>query len=425
MNDFYSLATDSLNEKYQHLSQRYQEFKTKNLKLDMSRGKPSPEQLDLSNGMFESLKSRDYHTTDGNDARNYGGIDGLSELKTILAPYLEVDSKQLIITGNSSLALLHDLIARAFIHGFITSPLPWSKLPVIRFLCPTPGYDRHFSICEYFKIEMIPINLNANGPDMNQVESLVAQDETIKGIICVPKYSNPTGITYSKETVLRLAALNTLAPDFKIFWDNAYAVHHLTKTPDYLANILEATQKAGYPDRVFIFGSTSKISFAGAGIAMIATSEANLNWLKKQLNIQSIGPDKLNQLRHVRFFKDNPIAVHMQKHAELIRPKFETVLATLEQELGSKNIATWTNPNGGYFISLDTLDGCAQKVVQLAKEAGVILTNAGATFPYGKDPRNRNIRIAPTFPPLSELKVAMELLAICIQIVSLEKLLKQ
>lgn len=421
-------ACDSLsskNEEYQHLNLRYQDFKAKQLKLDMSRGKPSPEQLDLSAQLFNSLNNHDYLSADGTDVRNYGGVDGLTELKTILAPCLDVKPEQLIISGNSSLTLLYDLIARAFIHGFLDSPLPWTKLPVVKFLCPSPGYDRHFTICEYFNIEMIPVELTENGPDMAQIESLVAEDENIKGIICVPKYSNPTGITYSHEIVQRLATMPTLAPDFKIFWDNAYAVHHLNKNPDQLSNLLEESENAGHPNRAFILGSTSKISFAGAGVAMIAANQTNLNWLKKHLNVQSIGPDKINQLRHVRFFENHSIAAHMHEHAKIIRPKFEMVLETLDKELGDKNIATWTKPNGGYFISLNTLDGCAQKVVQMAKEAGVTLTNAGATFPYGKDPHDRNIRIAPTFPPLEELKVAMELLAVCIQLVSLEKTFSQ
>lgn len=407
------------------LRKRYEEFKARNLKLDMSRGKPSPEQLDLSLGLLDCLGRDDYKTESGVDCRNYGGVEGIPEARRLFAELLEVDPKEIIIGGNSSLAFMHDIIARAIIHGVPGGEQPWGRQPV-KFLCPSPGYDRHFAICEYFNIEMVTVEMSENGPDMEQVERLVAADDTIKGIWCVPKYSNPTGITYSDEIVDRLARMKTKAKDFRIFWDNAYAVHHLTDRPDRLKNILPACKEAGNPDRVFIFSSTSKISFAGAGLAMVAGSENNINWLKRHMSIQTIGPDKLNQLRHVRFFRDiYGIEEHMKKHAAIIKPKFDLVLEILQTELEGKNIASWSKPNGGYFISLDTMKGCARKVVAMAAGAGVVLTNAGATFPYGKDPQDRNIRIAPTFPSLGELREAMKVLAVCIQLVSVEKVLEQ
>jgi DNA-binding transcriptional MocR family regulator len=390
----------------------------------MSRGKPGPEQLDLALDMLNCLGTNDYKAANGTDCRIYGGVDGLPEIKNIMAGCLGVSPANVIAAGNSSLNLMHDIIARAMIHGVLGSPVPWGKLPTVKFLCPSPGYDRHFALCEYFNIEMITIPLLDDGPDMNQVEALVASDESIKGIWCVPRYSNPTGIVYSDAVVERLATMKTKAPDFRIFWDNAYAVHHLSLPPQPLANILEVCQSKGNPDRVFIFGSTSKISFAGSGIAAMAMSPANINWLKKQMGIQTIGPDKINQLRHVRFYRDMAgVEAHMKKQAALIKPKFEIVEEILEKELGGKNIATWTKPQGGYFISLNTMDHCARRVVSMAAEAGVVLTPAGATYPYGKDPLDNNIRIAPTYPPLDELRLAMEVVATCIQLVSIEKIL--
>lgn len=407
------------------LRERYQRFKAEKLKLDMSRGKPCPEQLDLSQGLITCLKEDDYRTKDGVDCRNYGGIEGIPEARELLAPILEADPNNVIVNGNSSLAIMYDVIVRALLVGVPGGSGPWSKLPEVKFLCPSPGYDRHFAICNQLGIEMITIELNANGPDMDQVERLAAEDESIKGIWCVPKYSNPSGVTYSDEVVDRFAKMKTKASDFRIFWDNAYAVHHLTDQPDQLKNILNACRKAGNPDRVLLFSSTSKISFAGAGLSLMAGSENNINWLKKQIGIQTIGPDKLNQLRHVRFFKNfSGIEEQMKKHASIIKPKFEQVLKTLETELGGKNVAEWTRPKGGYFISLNTMAGCAKKVVQMAAEAGVILTGAGATYPYGNDPLDRNIRIAPTFPTLAELKKAMEVVAVCVQLASIEKILE-
>jgi len=338
-----------------------------------------------------------------------------------------VEPNEIIVGGNASLNMMYDMIAQAMTHGVAGSEVPWGKLPEIKFLCPSPGYDRHFAICEYFNIEMIVIPMKEYGPDMDMVEKLTSGDEYIKGIWCVPQYSNPGGITYSDEVVDRFAKMNTKAADFRIFWDNAYVVHHLCEEQqDHLKNILTACKQAGNPDRVFIFASTSKITFPGAGVAVMAGSENNLKHIRKRLTKQNIGPDKLNQLRHVRFLKDlYNINLHMKKHAEIIRPKFKVVLDTLEKELGGKNIAWWSKPKGGYFISLNTMQGCAKKVVDKAAEAGVKLTSAGATYPYGKDPDDSNIRIAPTFPSLPELEKAIELVCICIQLVSMEKLLNE
>jgi len=426
MNELEMLTNQELQEYYSVLSRNYQEVKALNLALDMSRGKPCSEQLDLSAGLIECLSQQDYTASDGTDCRNYGGLDGLPEVKELFAWILETKPQNMIIGGNSSLILMHDLIARAMLHGFPESEAPWAKLPKVKFLCPSPGYDRHFAICEYFGIEMITIDYKADGPDMDQVEELVANDSSIKGIWCVPKYSNPTGITYSNEVVERLAAMKTKAADFRILWDNAYAVHHLTSAPEPLLDILETCIQVDHPNRVFIFSSTSKISFASSGIAMVGSSEANIAWLKKQMMFQTIGPDKLNQLRHVRFYKDQAgIEAHMRKQENIITPKFKVVLEILEGKLGGKNLASWSKPKGGYFISLDTLPGCARAVVARAAAAGVVLTPAGATFPYGRDPEDKNIRLSPTFPPLEELKQAMELLVLCLLLVSTEQELEK
>lgn len=402
------------------LRKAYDEAKAQNLKLDMSRGKPCPEQMDLSLGMLDCTE----YKMDGTDCRNYGGVDGLPSAKALFAEFLEVTPEEIIVGGNSSLSMMYDTIARAMMFGVVDSEQPWGKLPKVKFLCPSPGYDRHFAICELMGIEMITIAMNDDGPDMDTVEKLVAEDASIKGIWCVPKYSNPGGVVYSDEVVDRLASMPTKAPDFRIFWDNAYTVHHLTEKPAHLKNILEACKAAGNPERVFIFGSTAKISFAGAGVAAMGGSKKNIDAIRKQLGIQTIGPDKMNQLRHVRFFKDMAgIEAHMRKHAAIIGPKFTKVLEILETELGGTGIAEWSKPTGGYFISLNTMEGCAKQVVKLAADAGVVLTNAGATYPYGNDPQDRNIRIAPTFPPMEELEKAMNLVALCIKLVSVEKLL--
>ncbi len=425
--DFRKLSREELQSQLEKLKSRYSDYKSQNLKLDMSRGKPCTEQLDISMEMLDCIGSKDIlKAADGTDCRNYGGIDGIPEAKQLFAEMLEVSQKEIIIGGNSSLTMMYDTIARAMQFGVVDSETPWGKLPAVKFLCPSPGYDRHFAICQLFGIEMIIIDMKEDGPDMDAVEKLVAEDEAIKGIWCVPKYSNPDGISYSDAVVDRFAKMTTKAKDFRIFWDNAYAVHHLTDHPDQLKNILTACKEAGNENRVFIFSSTSKISFPGAGVAVMASSESNLNFIRKQLSIQAIGPDKINQLRHVRYFKNmNGIHEHMKRHAEIIGPKFDTVLDILEEELGNKNIAAWNRPKGGYFISLNTLEGCARKVVSMAAEAGVILTSAGATYPYGKDPKDRNIRIAPTFPSLEELKKAISILCTCVQISSIEKILAE
>jgi DNA-binding transcriptional MocR family regulator len=412
----------ALQEHYATLVRSYENFQSQKLALNMSRGVPCPEQLDLSAGLIDCLKVTDYKSANGTDCRNYGGVEGIPEARELFSQILEVSPNEIIIGGNSSLTLMHDLMARAVLRGLPDSATPWGKLPQVKFLCPSPGYDRHFAICEYLGIEMIPIPYREDGPDMDLVEQLAAADESVKGIFCVPKYSNPTGVTYSDAVVERLAAMPAKAADFRIFWDNAYTIHHLTDKPSQLANILTACKQAGHPDRVFIFCSTSKVTFPGSGLAMVAASEANTNWLKKQINIQTIGPDKMNQLRQVRFFKDQAgIEEHMRKHAAIIKPKFDLVLATLEASLGGKELAAWSKPQGGYFISLDTLPGCAKKVIAKTSAAGVALTPAGATFPYGKAREEKNIRRAPTFPPLAELKQAMELLALCIELVSAEQ----
>ncbi len=392
------------------------------LKLDMTRGKPSNEQLDLANELTTILTAGDYKAADGTDTRNYGGLDGLPEMKAIFAGLLEVSPANVIVGGASSLTMMHDAVVRALLHGVPGGQGPWSKSK-IRFLCPAPGYDRHFAICQHHGIEMIPVELDSNGPDMANVEKLVASDASIKGMWCVPKYSNPTGETYSAEVVQRLASMPAAAPDFRLFWDNAYAVHDLYDTTDPLVEILAACEKAGHPNRPLEFASTSKISFAGAGVAAMATSAENVADAKKHLAIQTIGPDKTNQLRHVRFFEDAAgVKAHMRKHATLLRPKFDAVTRIFERDLGGTGLAAWTKPRGGYFVSLDTLDGCASEVVKLAARAGVKLTPAGATFPLGKDPKDRNIRIAPSLPPTSQVETAMEVVTLCVKLASARKL---
>lgn len=433
MSDFKKLTPAQLTERREQLLSKYAEYKSRGLALDMTRGKPAAAQLDLAAGLLDLPGASDYKDAAGTDCRNYGGLEGLPEVRALFGEFLELPADQVIIGGNASLSMMHDTVARALSHGVpvpnaqggTTTGQPWSKGSApIRFLCPSPGYDRHFSICEHFGIEMIPVAMNESGPDMRQVAELAAGDERIKGIWCVPKYSNPTGVTYSDEVVAALARMKTAAADFRIFWDNAYAVHHLTDTPDQLKNIYAECVAAGNPDRVLIFASTSKITLAGAGLALCGASPTNIADARKHLAIQTIGPDKINQLRHLRFLKDSAgIAAHMRKHAEIIRPKFDAVLNILDRELAGAGIATWTRPRGGYFISLDTMPGCAADVVRLAGEAGVKLTAAGATFPYGKDPDDSNIRIAPTLPAPAEITTAIEVLAVCIQLSAIQKLL--
>ena len=422
MTQLAQMNKSTLQEQYFALVRSYENFKSQKLKLTMARGIPSPEQLELSAGLFDCLGPKDYKTANGTDCRNYGGIEGIPEARELAAQLLEASPQQVIVGGNSSLNMMYDLISHAMFHSLPGGGSPWGRLPKVKFLCPSPGYDRHFSICEHLGIEMIAVNYLHDGPDMDQVEALVSADESIKGIWCVPKYSNPTGITYSDAVVRRLAAMPAKAGDFRVFYDNAYTIHHLTATPPKLLNILDACKQAGHPDRVFVFSSTSKVTFPGAGIAMLASSETNISWLKKQLSRQTIGPDKLNQLRQVRFFKNIAgIEAHMKNHAALIKPKFDLVLDTLAAELAGKNLASWSNPQGGYFINLNTLPGCAKKVVAKAAEAGVVLTPAGATYPYGKDPEDKNIRLSPTFPSLPDLEKAMQLVSLCVQLVSLEQ----
>lgn len=418
-------ASKLLNE-LNNLKLKYEEYKSQNLKLDMSRGKPCPQQLDLSMGILDVLTSKDIcKAADGTDCRNYGVLEGIPEARALFAEILEVNSEEVIVGGNSSLNMMYDTVQRALYYGVYGGEKPWQDSQKVKFLCPVPGYDRHFSICESLGIEMITVDMKQGGPDMDAVEKLVSEDECIKGIWCVPKYSNPDGITYSDEVVDRLAKMPVKAKDFRIFWDNAYAVHDLYNDGDKLKNILKACNEASNPDRVFIFASTSKISFPGAGVAAMASSDANIKFIKKIIANQTISADKMNQLRHVKYFKDlNGIKEHMKKQASIIAPKFDIVFEILERDLDSKEIAWWNRPNGGYFISLYTLDGCAKRIVTMAKEAGVVLTGAGATYPYGKDPRDRNIRIAPTYPSMEELRKAIEILSLCIQIVSIEKLCK-
>jgi len=423
MTDFSSLQGNDPKAVRASLLTRYRQFQSRAMNLDMTRGKPCAEQLDLSLPMLDCGIGDRYATEDGLDCRNYGGLDGIPAAKKLFAAYLGVGPDELIIGGNSSLTIMHDTFVRAMLFGVQDGAPPWGSLPAVKCLCPSPGYDRHFAVCEYLGIEMLPVDMLADGPDMDQVAHMVAADESIKAMWCVPKYSNPTGIVYSDEVVERLAAMPTKAPDFRIFWDNAYAVHHLGEGPATLADILQACRRAGHPQRALVFGSTSKITFAGSGVAMMAADAAVIHRVKQQIAFQTIGPDKLNQLRHVLFFKGmDGIFAHMQKHAQILRPKFQAVQAALERELGGKGIASWSDPQGGYFVSVDTQPGCAARVVALASEAGVKLTPAGATFPCGRDPKDRNIRIAPSFPPLADIEAAMELVGICVQLASVERM---
>ena len=424
MPNFTTLSNQKLAQLKDDLLVQYRDFKSRGLNLDITRGKPCSEQLDLALDMLDCVNSKNYLTEEGTDSRNYGGLDGIPAAKKLFSEYLEVQPEELIIGGNSSLNLMHDAFMRAIVKGVSENSPPWRELPEIKFLCPSPGYDRHFFICDYLGIEMIPVAMDDHGPDMTAVEKLVANDENIKGIWCVPKYSNPTGAVYSDEVVERLASMNTKADDFRIFWDNAYTVHHLDDKPARLKNILTACKKAGNPERVFIFGSTSKVAFAGSGLAMMAGSVKNMALTRKQIAFQTIGPDKLNQLRHVAFFKNMAgIQDHMKKHATILNPKFDAVQKELEKMLGGKKIAEWSRPKGGYFVSIDTMEGCAAAVIRMAAEAGVKLTPAGSTYPYMQDPLDRNIRIAPSFPPLADIRSAMQLVGICIQMVSVDILI--
>ncbi|MEV1173675.1 aminotransferase class I/II-fold pyridoxal phosphate-dependent enzyme [Nonomuraea sp. NPDC049784] len=393
----------------------YSALVQRGLSLDLTRGKPSPRQLDLSNDLLKLPTS--YRAADGTDGRNYGNLQGLTELRELFAPLVQVPAGQLVVGGNSSLALMHDTIVHALLTPVPGAARRWVEEPEVTFLCPVPGYDRHFTITERFGIKMVPVPMNADGPDMDVVERLVAGDASVKGIWCVPKYSNPSGVTYSDETVRRLATMPAAAPDFRIFWDNAYAVHHLTDTPDELADLPALAAEHGNADRVFVYASTSKVTLAGSGVSFFGSSPANVEWFLYNTNKQSIGPDKINQLRHVEFLRDPAgVAAHMKRHAELIGPKFELVDKVLTERLG--DLGTWTSPKGGYFISLEVPH--AAEVVAKAKAAGIALTPAGATHPYGKDSANRTIRLAPTFPGLEELEQAIEGLAVCARLVAEE-----
>lgn len=426
MKAYKELSENELLALKEELNKEYEEAKAKGLKLDMSRGKPSPAQLDMEKDFLGMVISdADVTTETGVDCRNYGLLDGIPEARKLLADMLEVSADKVIVFGNSSLNVMYDTIARSMLLGVLGNT-PWCKLDKVKFLCPVPGYDRHFAITEQFGIEMINIPMSENGPDMDLVEKYVNEDPAVKGIWCVPKYSNPQGYTYSDETVRRFAALKPAASDFRIFWDNAYAVHDLyDDRSDSLLEILSECEKAGNPDMVYEFCSTSKVTFPGAGIAAIVTSPANLEQIKAAMTIQTIGYDKLNQLRHTKYFKNiDGMKAHMKRHAAIMRPKFEAILNVLERELADLGIGSWTNPNGGYFISFDAMEGCAKAIVEKCKEAGVVLTGAGATYPYKKDPKDSNIRLAPTFPSPEELSVATDLFVLCVKLVSVEKLLR-
>ncbi len=427
MRAYQELSKEELLALKAELEKKYEDAKGKGLKLDMSRGKPSVAQLDMGMDIFDVLNSQsDLTSMEGVDVRNYGVLDGLMEAKQMMADIMGTKAENIIVYGNASLNVMYDAVSSAMTHG-VMGCTPWCRLDKVKFLCPVPGYDRHFAITQHFGIEMITVPMTPQGPDMDLVEELVTGDDSVKGIWCVPKYSNPQGYTYSNETVRRFANLKPAAKDFRIFWDNAYAVHHLyeeEERQESIPDILSECEKAGNPDMVYEFASTSKISFSGAGVAAIATSRGNLECIKKTLTIQTIGYDKINQLRHVRYFKDfEGIKEHMRKHAALMRPKFEAVLKVLEEELAGTGIGEWTRPGGGYFISFESLEGCAKAIVARCKEAGVVLTGAGATYPYGKDPRDSNIRIAPTFPTAEELSQATDLFVLCVKLVSVEKLL--
>ena len=427
MTTYAQMTTEELQSELASLQDTYNGFKAKGLSLNMARGKPASSQLDLSMPMLDIMTSAsDPHAADGSDLRNYGVLDGLPEAKELMASMLEDDPANVIVFGNSSLNIMYDTIARLWMFGTQGST-PWCKLDSVKFICPVPGYDRHFGVTQEFGIEMIPVPMNEDGPDMDAVEKLAAEDASVKGIWCVPKYSNPGGVTYSDEVVRRLASMKTAAEDFRIMWDNAYTVHHLSADPaqqDQLLDIAKACAEAGTTERYYKFASTSKVTLPGAGIAAMAASPANIAEVKKRMGVQTIGHDKINQMRHVLFLKDaQGIAEHMAKHAAIIAPKFELVLSKLEEGLAGCGVGSWTKPRGGYFVSFDAAEGTAKRVVALAKEAGVTMTGAGATWPYKNDPQDSNIRIAPTLPPLEELDQALDVFVVCVKLAAVEKLL--
>ena len=425
--NYLNCGKEELEKEYAALAKEYEDVKGKGLRLNMARGKPGKEQLDLSLGLLDVLNSKsDFVGTDGMDCRNYGVLEGIDECRKLFGDILGVDSKYVMVGGSSSLNMMFDTISCMMTKSIVDGCKPWYEVKNRKFLCPVPGYDRHFGITEYYGFEMIPVPMTENGPDMDVVEKLVESDDSIKGIWCVPKYSNPQGLTYSDETVKRFAALKPAAKDFRIMWDNAYCIHDINDTPDELLNIFDECKKNGTEDMPVLFCSTSKITFPGAGVAAMAASENNMKVFKERYNYEVISYDKLNMLRHVRYFKDfDGIMEHMQKHKEVLRPKFDIVLNALESNLKPVGIGEWTNPNGGYFVSIDVLSGTAKRVVQLCKEAGVVMTGAGATYPYGKDPDDKNIRIAPTFPPNDELITAMDVFCICTKLAACEKLLEK
>ena len=427
MKKYSEMSREELLELKSQLEAEFEDVKGKGLKLDMSRGKPAAEQLDLGKELLDIVNGEsDMKAENGLDTRNYGGPEGIPEAKALMAEMVGTKPENVLVFGNSSLNIMFDTVSRAMTHG-IMGNTPWAKLDHFKFLCPAPGYDRHFRVTEYFGAELVTIPMLEDGPDMDVVEKLVSEDESVKGIWCIPKYSNPTGAVYSDEVVRRFANLKPAAKDFRIFWDNAYCVHDLYEdNQPQILDILSECEKAGNPDMVFEFASTSKVSFAGAGISMLASSQANLAEIKKHMSTQTIGHDKINQLRHVRYFKNmDGIKAHMMKHAESLRPKFEAVLNVLESDLGGLGIGTWTKPLGGYFISFDAMEGCAKAIVAKAKEAGLVMTGAGATYPYGKDPKDSNIRIAPSYPTPEELAVAGKVFVLSVKLVSVEKLLQE
>ena len=424
MSDYLKMSREELAEEFKSVRHEYEHLRALHLSLDMSRGKPGFDNMDLSGEMFDLVgNDTGFKNISGIDCRNYGGLDGLTELKTLFGKILGLQPDQIIVGGNSSLNMMFDTIAQAMTHGM--GGEPWCKQDGLKFICPVPGYDRHFAVTEYFGFELIPVRMTPEGPDMDAVEELV-KDSKVKGIWCVPKYSNPEGITYSDEVVRRMARLKPAAGDFRIFWDNAYVVHDLYDEGDRLLNIYDECLKAGNPDIPLIFASTSKITFPGAGVAVEAGSPNNVAMLKDRMKYQTIGPDKLNQLRHARMFRTvDDVKRHMKRHAAILRPKFESVLSELEKQLSDTGIAKWTNPRGGYFISLDVLEGCAKRVEQLCANAGMILTPAGATYPYGNDPLDSNLRIAPSYPSVEEIKKASVVLCIAVRYAALEKLIAE
>ncbi len=424
MKKYTEMTREELQNLYNGLQKEYAQIQSRNLSLDMSRGKPGKEQLDLSEDMLHCIKDSAACMMDGVDTRNYGVIDGLPSIKKMFAELLGVEDSMVIVGGNSSLTMMYDSVARAMTHGVYGSDMPWGKQEGLKFLCPSPGYDRHFAITEFFGFDLITVPMTEAGPDMDMVEKLVAEDASIKGIWCVPKYSNPDGIVYSDETVRRLAALKPAAKDFRIFYDNAYVVHHLTDEEVEIPEIFSLAREYGNEDMIYEFASTSKICYPGAGVACMVASKANVEFIKKQMFYQTIGPDKINELRHINYFKNvEGIKEHMRKHAQVLRPRFDAVTDTLSRELSGLDIGNWITPKGGYFVSFNAMAGCAKRIVVLMKEAGVVMTGAGATFPYKNDPQDSNIRIAPSFPSVEDLQMAMDVFCVCVKLAAIEKLL--